>query len=122
MIPYYGNQPWITTLIDGIEGKGRICSTLVAPHYNLETPGGPMLFIVNNHSQDIYASLINGTRVISASDKVVVVDLTEGSVVTDIRPRAMPNLTRFSHLAVSHEPGYEFDQDPILTNYISTLL
>ena len=105
MLPYYSVQPCIKKLIDGIEGPGRACSALLAPHYNMETPGGAMLFVINNHSKPIAASIMTGPGLISVSDKLVVVSMEQGSVVTDVRPRAMPEDESFGKLTCAvHRP------------------
>ena len=108
MLTYYGDQPCITALIHGIEEEGRICSALVAPHFNrdnLETPGGSMAFAINNHSIKISASVMTGPGLISVSDKLVVVNFEHGSVLTDVRPRGMPAHQLFKHLAIAEEKG-----------------
>ena len=104
MLLYYSVHPCIKKLIDGIEGPGRACCALLAPHYNMETPGGATLFVIN-HSKPIAASKMTGPGVISVSDKLVVVSMEKRSVVTDVRPRAMPEDESFAKLTCAvHRP------------------
>ena len=72
----------------------------------METPGGAMLFTVNNHSKLIVASPVICTDLVSLSDRLVVISFKQaGGVFADVRLRAMPEDDSFSKLAcILHQP------------------
>ena len=106
MLPYYNTLKCIKGLVDGIENAGLVSSALVAPHYIMETPGGAMLFVINNHSKPVVASHMSDNGMVSISDKLVLVSMEQGSVVTDARPRAMPDGESFGLLSCLFEKRY----------------
>ena len=106
MLPYYGTLPHLSKLMDSIEKEGRSTCALLAPYHNLEMPGGALSFVVNNHTQPITAAIMQcDIGIVSVSDKLVYFSMESGEIVTDTRPRSMPENDHFVHLAIVQD-GY----------------
>ena len=101
MLPYHGNLPLITKLLDSIEDEGRSTCALLAPHYNLEMPGDALLYVVNNHTSRINGCVLYGkTEIVSISRRLVHCNMERGEIVCDTRPKTMKKGESFSHLVL----------------------
>ena len=109
MLPYYGTVPYLTKLMDSIENEGRSTCALLAPHNNLEMPGGAVYYACNSHTQPINAVVVcEFAGWISVSDKLVYVSQPYGEIVTDTKPKTLADGDHFTHLTlVLSKKGYK---------------
>ncbi len=96
MLMYWGHLGWNQDMLSQADKEGlRLCA-LAAPHHQLETPGGELAYIINNHVGPVNDAswgddADDSCYHISLSRKVVIVDWRELSVIVDTRPRGMPH-------------------------------
>ena len=106
MLIYWNQLKWISDLLSQGDNEGlRLCA-LVAPHFQLETPGGELLYIINNHMGPVNDASWGDDEAqcyVSVSRKFVVIDLEQGDVTVDTRPRGMSHEEIFYRVVCQDE-------------------
>jgi hypothetical protein len=96
LLVYYPSMPYITQLMKNIDSVGLAYCALVNPSMQMESPGGEMVYIMNNHQgsvnditstiDDVYGDSDDDEASISISQKLVAIDMEAGEVISDFRP------------------------------------